>query len=85
MSIGIEVASAVFTIDVYSAIAIQSSGSDRPVFRRNVSNKDTESGCIIPNNFVRPAPNIGVFVRTNAILINNIASEFKVVVGDMRG
>jgi glyoxylase-like metal-dependent hydrolase (beta-lactamase superfamily II) len=50
-------------------VGAQSSDSEGPIVRTDLMNKITESVYIIPDNFVRLVPNIGIVVGQNAILV----------------
>ena len=50
-------------------IGAQSSDSEGPIVRPDLINKITESVYIIPDNFVRLVPNIGIVVGANVILV----------------
>ena len=69
MTLGIALA---LTNGVYSApIAARSSGSEDPIVRRDLINKVTKSVYIIPDNFVRLVPNIGIIAEAKTILITD--------------
>ena len=52
-----------------SATRAQSSDSEGPIVRPELMRKVTESVYIIPDDFVRLVPNIGIVVGSTAILV----------------